>query len=58
MGKMVENCPGDKFRGGVNAPSTHEIINEENSEKEKMIRELGKWSQAVVKIIEKEKDGI
>ena len=29
MGKMVENCPGDKFRGGVNAPSTHEIINEE-----------------------------
>ena len=25
---MAESCPGDKFREGVNAPSTHETINE------------------------------
>jgi hypothetical protein len=42
----------------INTQELDEIINEENSEKEKMIRELAKWSQTVVKIIEKEKNAI
>jgi len=42
----------------INAQELDEIINEENSEKEKMFRELEKWSQTVVKIIEKEKNAI
>lgn len=42
----------------INAQELDEIINEDNSEKEKMIRELAEWSQKVVKIIEKEKNGI
>ena len=42
----------------INAQELDEIINEDNSEKEKMIRELAEWSQKVVKIIEKEKSGI
>ncbi|MBI4768714.1 MAG: hypothetical protein HY787_29690, partial [Deltaproteobacteria bacterium] len=25
---MIEKCPGDQFREGMNAPSTHETINE------------------------------
>ncbi|MBA4349076.1 MAG: hypothetical protein C0415_03690 [Thermodesulfovibrio sp.] len=42
----------------INAQELDEIINEDNSEKEKMIRVLAEWSQKVVKIIEKEKNGI
>jgi hypothetical protein len=42
----------------INSQELDEIINEDNSEKEKMIRELAEWSQKVVKIIEKEKNGI
>jgi len=42
----------------INAQELDKIINEDNSEKEKMIRVLAEWSQKVVKIIEKEKDGI
>lgn len=42
----------------INAQELDEIINEDNSEKEKMIRALAEWSQKVVKIIEKEKNGI
>ncbi len=42
----------------INAQELDEIINEDNSEKEKMIRDLSEWSQKVVKIIEKEKNGI
>ncbi len=42
----------------VSAQELDEIISEDNSEKEKMIRELAEWSQKVVKLIEKEKNGI
>ncbi|MBI3486493.1 ParB N-terminal domain-containing protein [Candidatus Daviesbacteria bacterium] len=42
----------------INTQELDEIINEDNSEKEKMIRGLAEWSQKVVKIIEKEKNGI
>ena len=44
----------------INAQEIDEIVSEEDSEKEKMIRDLAKWSQKVVKIIEfeKEKNGI
>ncbi len=42
----------------INTQELDEIINEDNSEKEKMIRELAEWSQKVVKYIEKEKNGI
>jgi len=44
----------------ISAQELDEIINEEDSEKEKMIRDLAKWSQKVVKIITtaKEKNGI
>ncbi len=42
----------------INAQELDEIINEDNSEKEKMIRDLAVWSQKVIKIIEKEKNGI
>lgn len=42
----------------ISAQELDEIITEDNSEKEKMIRELAEWSQKVVKIIEKEKSGI
>lgn len=41
----------------INAQEIDKIINEENSEKGKMIIELAKWSQAVGKMIEQEKDG-
>ena len=39
----------------ISAEELDEIINENNSEKEKMIRELADWSQKVVEIIENEK---
>ena len=42
----------------ISAQELDEIISEDNSEKEKMIGDLAKWSQKVVKIIEKEKNGI
>ncbi|MFZ7121558.1 MAG: ParB N-terminal domain-containing protein [Eubacteriaceae bacterium] len=42
----------------INAHELDEIIDEENSEKENMIKELAKWSQKVIKLIEKEKDGL
>ncbi len=42
----------------INTQELDEIINEENSEKEKKIRDLAKWSQTVVKIIEKGKNAI
>jgi len=34
-----------------------EIITEENSERENMIKELAKWSQKIIDLIEKEKNG-
>jgi len=42
----------------ISAQKLDEIITENNSEKEKMIRALAEWSQKVIKIIEKEKNGI
>jgi len=42
----------------ISTQELDEIINEDNSEKENMIKELAKWSQKVIKIIEKEKNGI
>jgi len=42
----------------INAQELDDIINEENSEKEKMIKELEQWSHKVVMYIEKEKNGI
>jgi len=42
----------------INAQELDEIINENNSEKEKMIRDLAEWIQKVIKIIDKEKNGI
>lgn len=41
----------------TNTRELDEIINEDNSEKEKMIRSLAKWSQKIVEIIEKAKNG-
>jgi len=44
----------------ISAQELDEIINEDDSEKEKMIGDLAKWSQKVVRIIaiEKEKNGV
>jgi len=42
----------------ISAQELDEIINEDASEKEKMIGDLAIWSQKVVKMIEKEKNGI
>jgi hypothetical protein len=39
----------------INTQELDEIILEENSEKEKLIKELAKWSEKVVKLIETEK---
>ncbi|MBA7583624.1 hypothetical protein ES708_25571 [subsurface metagenome] len=41
----------------ISTQELDEIIAEENSEKENMIKELVEWSQKVIKLIEKEKDG-
>jgi len=43
---------------GISAQELDEIITEDNSEKENMIKELAEWSKKVVKLIEKEKNGI
>ena len=40
---------------GISAEEIDEIILEENSEKEKRIKKLLKWSQNVVSLLEKEK---
>ncbi len=42
----------------ISTQELDEIIAEDNSEKENMIKELAGWSQKVVKLIEKEKNGI
>lgn len=42
----------------ISAQELDEIITENNSGKENMIKELAEWSQRVVKLIEKEKNGI
>ncbi|KUK55984.1 MAG: hypothetical protein XD79_0370 [Atribacteria bacterium 34_128] len=42
----------------ISAQELDEIITEDNSEKENMIKELAEWSQKVVKLIEKEKNAI
>jgi len=42
----------------ISAQEIDEIIVEAASEKEKMIRDLGLWSQKVIKMIEKEKNGV
>lgn len=42
----------------ISAQELDEIINENNSEKEKMICDLAEWSNKVVKMIEKEKNGV
>ena len=42
----------------ISAQELDEIITEDNSEKENMIKKLAEWSQRVVKLIEKEKNGI
>jgi hypothetical protein len=42
----------------ISAQELDEIIIEENGEKEKMIKDLAKWSKSVVNLIEKEKNGI
>ena len=42
----------------ISAQELDKIIDEDNSEKEKMIRDLAEWSHKVVKLIEKEKNGI
>ena len=41
----------------INTQELDEIITEENSEREKMIKELAKWSQKIIDLIEKEKNG-
>ncbi len=42
----------------ISAQELDEIITEDNSEKENMIKELAEWSQKVVNLIEREKNGI
>jgi len=42
----------------ISAQELDEITTEDNSEKEKMIRDLAEWSNKVVRMIEKEKNGI
>ena len=42
----------------ISTQELDEIIFEESSEKEKMIKDLAKWSQTVLRLIEKEKNGI
>jgi hypothetical protein len=42
----------------ISAQELDKIIDEENGEKEEMIKELADWSQKVVKLVEKEKSGI
>jgi hypothetical protein len=42
----------------ISAQELDEIINEDNSEKEKMIHGLAEWSSKVVKMIDKEKNGL
>lgn len=42
----------------INTQELDEIINDPNGERERMIRELAEWSTKVLKLIEKEKDGI
>jgi hypothetical protein len=41
----------------INTQELDEIITEENSERENMIKELAKWSQKIIDLIEKEKNG-
>jgi hypothetical protein len=41
----------------INSQELDEIITEENSERENMIKELAKWSQKIIDLIEKEKNG-
>jgi len=41
----------------INSQELDEIVNEENSKRENMIKELAKWSQKIIDLIEKEKDG-
>lgn len=54
--KYIENVI-DGLKG-ISAEEIDEIILEKNSEKEKMIKELLKWSHNVVTLLEKEKNGI
>lgn len=42
----------------INTQELDEIITEENSERENMIKELAKWSQKIIDLIEKEKNGL
>ena len=41
----------------INSQEIDEIVNEENSERENMIKQLAKWSQKIIDLIEKEKNG-
>ena len=41
----------------INTQELDEIITEENSERENMIKELAKWCQKIIDLIEKEKNG-
>lgn len=43
---------------GTSMQELDEIITDDNSEKENMIKELAKWSQKVIEMIEKERNGI